>query len=115
MKRVFELINAVKQSYPNDCFFDGVHNSLKVSSQARAQYRAYESAFQYLDSESWKELKTKAIQHIQDHRQGQLKQGFFNQLNYAFAYQYIVRKGYQQVKILAETRRTTPDLSYQSN
>lgn len=61
---------------------------------------------------SWHELKRKAIGQYCNHRNGQLKQGFFNQLNEAFAYQYLVRQGYRNVAILREDGKTTPDLHY---
>lgn len=49
-------------------------------------YQVYNNALIVLDDESWKILKEKALQHYFDHRRGQKKQSFFNQLNEAFAY-----------------------------
>ncbi|MHB1100394.1 MAG: hypothetical protein ACYCZR_12645 [Burkholderiales bacterium] len=79
---------------------------------ARAQYRAYERALSILDPESRKVLQDKAIAHFTDHREGPRKQGFFNQLNDAFAYQYLVRRGYRHVRILPEDGKTQPDIEY---
>jgi hypothetical protein len=65
-----------------------------------------------LDDQSWSELKRKALAHFKDHRKGQLKQGFFNQLNDAFAYQYLRRRGYSGVRVLREDGQVKPDLEY---
>jgi hypothetical protein len=112
VQRVRELIREAKAAYPADTFFTGVDRRLRLSSQARAFYRAYDRALSYLDQESWGALSQKALAHFRDHRRGQLKQGFFNQLNDAFAYQYLVRRGNSRVRVLREGGRTTPDLSY---
>jgi hypothetical protein len=89
-----------------------VGETLRSSKQARASYRAYDKAFDCLDPASWERLSKKAVAHFLDHRRGQLKQGFFNQLNEAFAYQFLLRQGYTHVCVLPEDGKTTPDLSY---
>lgn len=114
MKRVRELITKVKEKHPTDSFFDDLDEIFKVSSLAKQQYQAYEDAFSYLDLASWQILSQKALKHFTDHREGQLKQGFFNQLNEAFAYQFLVQSGYENVRFLNEDKqRKTPDLVYQ--
>ena len=112
MQRVRELIHEAKAAYPSDTFFAGVDRSLQVFPQARAFYRAYDRALSYLDHESWAAVSQKALSHFRDHRRGQLKQGFFHQLNDAFAYQHLVRRGYSRVRVLREGTQKTPDLSY---
>lgn len=113
MQRMRELINDVVSAYPTDEFFVELGLTLRQSSQARALYRAYDRALSYLDRDSWQELRRKALRHFQDHREGQLKQGFFNQLNDAFAYQFLVRSGCTNVSVLSEKKNTKmPDLQY---
>jgi hypothetical protein len=112
MRHIRELIALAKAAHPGDDFFAGVERTLKIVPGARAQYRAYERALSTLDSESWIVLRDKAITHFTDHRIGQRKQGFFNQLNDAFAYQYLVRRGYGHVRILREVGKTQPDIEY---
>lgn len=99
-------------AHPQDGFFADLDLTFRVSPQACAMYRAYDRAFQCLDPESWQELSAKATRHFRDHRNGQLKQGFFNQLNEAFAYQYLMRRGYAGVRVLPETGRPQPDLVF---
>jgi hypothetical protein len=112
MRRMAALIQLIKETYPRDKFFDSVGETLRLSKQARASYRAYDKAFECLDQASWERLSKKAVAHFRDHRRGQLKQGFFNQLNEAFAYQFLLRQGYTHVSVLPEDGKTTPDLSY---
>lgn len=112
MKRIKELISAVKTKYPDDQFFADFESSCKISKAKKAHYLAYERALSALDTESWSILRTKALQHYMDHRAGQLKQGFFNQLNEAFAYRYLVSTGASAVRFIPEAKNPTPDLSY---
>jgi hypothetical protein len=48
-------------------------------------------------------------------REGQKMQGFFDQLNEAFAYQYLTMQGLQCVRILPECGTTQPDIEYLSD
>jgi hypothetical protein len=102
----------VKQTYPHDRFFDGIESTWAAYEQARAQYAAYDKALSTMDEASWGEMRRKALAHYLDHRPGQLKQGFFNQLNEAFAYQHLVQRGYRSVRVLREDGKTKPDLEY---
>lgn len=111
MRHIRELVAFAKAAHPSDCFFANFDQTLAIP-ELRADYRAYERALSLLDPESWMELRAKAVAHFSDHRPGQLKQGFFNQLNEAFAYQYLVRCGYRQVRVLREIGKTQPDLEY---
>ncbi|WP_428717141.1 hypothetical protein [Undibacterium curvum] len=106
------LLQLIKAKYPNDAYICKLDEALHVSTQARAIFRAYDKALDCLDQSSWEILSQKAIDHFFDHRSGQLKQGFYNQLNEAFAYKFLLRQGYSHVSILRENGKTTPDLSY---
>jgi hypothetical protein len=112
MKRIRELIATVTLVYPQDPFFVDFEESCRTNVAKRAVYRSYDDALQVLDSQSWRILKDKAIAHFRDHRRGQLKQGFFNQLNEAFAYRFLVRHGYAEVTMLPENGMSTPDIRY---
>jgi len=111
MRRIRELVALLKAAHPRDRFFANFDQTLAIPA-LRADYRAYERALSFLDPVSWAELQSKAVAHFSDHRPGQLKQGFFNQLNDAFAYQYLVRRGYRQVRILREIGKTQPDIEF---
>jgi hypothetical protein len=103
MGRFRELVALIRAKHPGDRFFANYDQKLTVP-ELGDDYRAYERALHFLDSESWTELRIKAVNHFMDHRLGQRKQGFFNQLNDAFAYRHLVRRGYAffaSVSILA--------------
>lgn len=112
MRRMRELIEQVQAAHPRDRFFEKIEITWAASPQARAQYEAYDRAFRTMDEQSWSELKCKALKHFLDHRKGQLKQGFFNQLNEAFAYQHLTRRGYRGIEVLREDGKVKPDLQY---
>lgn len=115
MKRIRELITTVIEKYPNDQFFADFEESCRINTAKKATYRRYNSALQLLDTESWQTLKDKAVEHFNDHRHGQLKQGFFHQLNDAFAYKFLLQRGVSDLKILKEKKKhkeKTPDIQY---
>jgi len=112
MTRVQKLISAARAAYPQDQFFQGFEESCRKHKYKRQHYRTYEDVLRLLDPQSWQVLKTKAVRHFIDHRDGQMKQGFFNQLNDAFAYRYLLQRSYTDVTILPEGKRSTPDLRY---
>jgi hypothetical protein len=112
MRHIRELIALAEAAHPNDRFFANLDQTLAAFPEVRAEYRAYERALSLLDPKSWAELRAKAVAHFADHRKGQLKQGFFNQLNEAFAYQHLVRRGCQHVRVLQEVGQTQPDIEY---
>src|SRR3974390_3112899 len=66
----------------------------------------------FLDASSWKILKKKAVDHYMNQRRGQRKQGFFNQLNEAFAYRYLCRRGFRRVRFIQEGAQKTPDIRF---
>jgi hypothetical protein len=112
MGRVGELVAAVRSAYPKDGFFDRFEESCRDNPGKAKAYRTYEDALRWLDDRSWEILKSKAVTHFRDHRAGQLKQGFFNQLNEAFAYRHLLRQGYRRVAMLPERGSRVPDLEY---
>jgi hypothetical protein len=113
MRRILELIADVKRRYPNDGFFSNFEPSCQLSELKTKYYQAYNKALKVIDDESWQILKDKALQHYMDHRGGQKKQGLFNQLNEAFAYQYLVSKGFDNVRFIREEQRQkSPDIRF---
>jgi hypothetical protein len=112
MKRISELIEETNRRYPNDNFFLNFNDSLRTTPNKEKYYRVYNEALMVLDDESWQILKEKALRHFLDHREGQRKQGFFNILNEAFAYRYLVSKGYENVRCREDTRVPSPDIEF---
>ncbi len=115
MKRICELIAEIRSRYPKDHFFSDFEQSCRISSAKKAHYQAYDRALMMMDTISWNILKHKASQHYCDHRKGQRKQGFFNQLNEAFAYRYLVGKGFDDVRFIPEDKKRRPDIGFTCN
>jgi len=114
MRRVLELIADIRNRYPDDDFFSDFEDSCRTNPEKKKSYRTYDDALLVLDDESWQILKCKALEHYMDHRKGQRKQGFFNQLNEAFAYRYLIRKkGFKDVRFIKEDKKkSSPDIGF---
>lgn len=112
MKRIRELIADTRERYPIDDFFADFDHTYRIDPLKRKYYRSYNDALMALDIESWSILKGKALDQYLNHRNGQRKEGFFNQLNEAFAYRYLVRKGFKSVRFIEEGNKKSPDISF---
>jgi hypothetical protein len=112
MKRFRELVADTRKRYPADDFFADFEKSCQLEPYKKRHYRSYNDALLLLDNESWNILKEKAIEHFVNEREGQRKQGFFNQLNEAFAYRYLLRKGLKNVRFIKEGKQKSPDIYF---
>jgi hypothetical protein len=112
MRRICEIVSAARSLHPKDDFFTNFEEKCRTMPAVSKTYRAYGRALAILDNESWTILKSKALRHYLDHREGQKKQGFFHQLNEAFAYRHLVNQGFHDVRFLKEGRKKTPDIAY---
>ncbi len=101
-----------RSRYANDDFFVNFEEKCRAMPEVLKDFRTYDRALSTLDCESWEILKNKALRHYLDHRKGQKKQGFFHQLNEAFAYNHLVKQGFQNVRFLEEGKTKTPDIAY---
>jgi len=86
--RIREIVAEAVALYPEDDFFANFEQRCRALPAVLKEFRAYGRALAVLDDESWCILKDKALRYYLDHREGQRKQGFFHQLNEAFAYRY---------------------------
>lgn len=112
MRQLFEEILAV---FPSDRYVEGIYQSLAMESGARSVVASYDRALRSLDAESWRVLRQKAMQSFPCDIEDRGKQHFFNQLNEAFAYRFLVRQGHQQVAFVPEDtkkKRKTPDIRF---
>lgn len=115
MTRVHDLIAAVRTAHPTDPFFSNFETSLRTHPLKRSYYAAYERAFSCLDDSSWTNLRSKAVDHFSNSRPKGGKAPLFDQLNDAFAYRWLVNRGFSQVTVLPEDRHATlksPDISF---
>ena len=117
MRYLQELVAAVRTAHPGDNFFRNFKTSLARHPLKRKYFEVYERALQCLDENSWGNLRTKAVDHFHESRGRQLKAPFFDQLNDAFAYRWLVHNGFSNVTILSEnrypkSREKRPDLTF---
>lgn len=116
MKRVNELVAAVRNRYPKDPFFLEFEDSL-IDAGKLGCYQSYNDALMCLDNASWSILKEKALKYFGTERKGQTKQPFFNLLNEAFAYEYLLKSGFTDIRFVLEDGKKKnpekrPDISY---
>ena len=116
MHRILQLANATRAAHPNDPFFADLEPSLTSNPLKRRFYAQYNRAFTQLDPESWTNLLNKAVKHFAEKRVLQLKGPFFDQLTDAFAYHWLVSRGFDGVRVLREESGSNlskqPDLSF---
>ena len=112
MKRFRDLITAVRDRFPDDDFFADFEHPCRLEPTIRKHYRCYNEALMLLDDESWSTLRDKALEHFRNERKGQRKQGFFNQLNEAFAYRYLRRRGFKNIRFIKEGKEKRPDIGF---
>src|SRR3974390_3557474 len=112
MRRFHELVTEIRSRFPSDDFFANFEESCRTDRVKRRHYECYDRALMFLDASSWKILKKKAVDHYMNQRRGQRKQGFFNQLNEAFAYRYLCRRGFRRVRFIQEGAQKTPDIRF---
>jgi hypothetical protein len=120
MNRLLEIVTDIRQKYPADTFFDQFETKSLNDPLYRGWYSPYKSSLDQLDPISWGILKNKAIEKFLDHgRPIQLKEAFFAQLNEAFAYCYLIDRGFVNIEFLAEDKtkkpKKRPDLKYFNN
>ena len=63
MDRFRELVVLIRAKHPSDSFFANYEQKLALPELGH-DYRAYGQALKFLDSESWGELRTKALNHF---------------------------------------------------
>ena len=116
MHRVLELVSATRVAHPHDMFFAGLEDALAIPSLKRQFYAKFERVFAKLDDASWKHLTEKAVKHFHETRPHQLKGPFFDQLNDAFAYEWLLGRGFQPVEVLREAvgshNAKQPDIAF---
>jgi hypothetical protein len=115
MRRIYEILGELRNRYPNDDFFCNFEESCLISPEKKFYNNLYNKALMVLDDSSWHILKNKALEHYRNHRNGQMKQGFFNQLNEAFAYRYLVGRGFNDVCFIKEGNGKSPDIMFTVN
>ncbi len=120
MPRFSELLCELRSMFPRDWYLARVAESIAIIPQARSMFETYERAISTLNDSSWNILKQKAISHFPNNIDDRGKQAFFNQLNEAFAFRFLLSRGYDQIGFVPEDthksrRKKTPDIHFMRN
>lgn len=117
MSRLRQFFKELRTQFPADKYAEGISESLEIHSEARSVVATYDRALQSLDDDSWRTLKQKAMREFPCNIEDRGKQPFFNQLNEAFAYRFLLQRGHNQVAFVPEDtnrkkKRKTPDIRF---
>ncbi len=115
MSRLKNFLHQIRAQFPNDWYFEDIDFSF----QARSVIATYDRALSTLDQESWAYLQKKALgEFCSGKNNGRGKQPFFNQLNEAFAFRFLLLNDHQQVAFIPEDikkKNKTPDICFMRN
>lgn len=113
MSRFDELCQVLSKRYPNDPWISNYErhkdNELFIGS-----IKIYNNALKWLDNNSWRVLKTKAIEKFKSNHPNRGKAQFFDLLNEALAYEHLLNSGALQAEFIQETKSNkTPDIQFE--
>lgn len=112
MARFNELVEKLARQFPEDWWIVSRREMESLILDACPQVEIYEKALESLDEQSWHVLTEKALVAFSQPRSDRGKNQFFNLLNEALGYEYLVGRGLSNVKLLAANPKTkTPDIS----
>lgn len=101
---------------PNAYFREDFENSLSEIPQKRKQLCDIDAELQLLDQNAWEHLKAEAIPYLTKRNPSRGWEQFFNILNQAKAYNYLVRQNCDGVHFVPKAaRKQTPDLEARRN
>lgn len=121
VSRLRKLFQELKPQFPDDWYLDGIDLSLELFPQARSAVATYERVLRTLDDGAWGILKEKVIREFSTGKNdGRGKHQFYNHLNEAFAFRFLLQSGYQQVTLIPEdtakkNKPKSPDIRFIRN
>lgn len=114
--RLTRLLQELKRVHQSDWYIKDLDEDLRRIPEFKSQVGTYDRVLQSLDPCSWERLKCKARETFKQNREGRGKSAFFDQLNEAFAYRYLVNQhGHSLVRFLPENKQKgvkCPDIYY---
>ncbi|MGH8544048.1 MAG: hypothetical protein ACREX3_10565 [Gammaproteobacteria bacterium] len=102
MRRLRQLLRELRAECPDDWYLKQCEESRRQSRVLRSHFESYARAVEALDASAWEVLRQKAITHFKSDHARRGKQAFFNQLNEAFAYRFLVQEGHKSVSFIPE-------------
>jgi len=121
MNRFELLIEDVKAENLDDWWLKCYQNLDEIDDDNLfySQFFIYEQALQHMDSNTYSAFKDKIIGLFKQNEKNRGKRAFFDQLNEAFAYEFLNKLGYTSIKFIPEVRSKnsikTADLSFEKS
>jgi hypothetical protein len=113
MSGFYQLVEKLEKIYPDDWWIARWRESTQLNLGTFPQVEIYENALRNLDNESCLVLYEKVCQSFREPMTDRGKHEFFNFLNEALAYEYLVASGFSYVRLLpAKSKGKTPDIEY---
>ena len=113
MNRFDELIIKLCKEYSDDWWIKAFSSGCSDDEVFQVKFDVYRNALDKIDEKSWGILKNKATESFKQNLPRRGKNQFFNLLNEALAYEYLVESGRTNVCFIEESQEhKTPDLSF---
>ncbi|WP_223521228.1 hypothetical protein [Pseudomonas sp. GL-B-19] len=111
-----ELIAEIEKKHPDDWWIKSRRETESLFPDSFPQVHIYENALRILDSDSWLVLSEKSHLEFPGPRGDRGKYQFFNLLNEALAYEYLIAQELHNIRLMRTVpKKKTPDISYEAN
>jgi hypothetical protein len=112
MPRFYELVGELEKRFPTDWWIVSRRESARILDEnSFPQIAIYDRALCALDDDSWTILSERAIEVFSEPKRDRGKSQFFNLLNEALAYEYLILNGFNSVRLLrANSKNKSPDI-----
>jgi hypothetical protein len=108
-----ELMTEIEKKHPDDWWIKSRRETETLFPESFPQIHIYDNALRALDEDSWLIFSEKAFEAFPGTQGVRGKSQFFNLLNEALAYEYLVRQKFSNIRLLPATpKKKTPDISY---
>jgi hypothetical protein len=102
MHRLKLLLTELRSKFPDDSYLRDHDGIIKESLVLSRIHDSYERVLATLDVGAWEVLRNKAMQNFTHHESARGKQAFFDHLNEAFAYRFLLRSGCSCISFIEE-------------
>ena len=112
MPRFNQLVEELEECFPADWWLASRRESSRILDEnSFPQIAVYDRALCALDDTSWAILSERAREVFSGPKGDRGKSQFFNLLNEALAYEYLMLKGFNSVRLLrANSKNKSPDI-----
>ncbi|WP_316674927.1 hypothetical protein [uncultured Tolumonas sp.] len=111
-----ELIKSIEDENPDDWWINSRKESIKLFPELENELNVHEKALEVMDNDSKKIMFEKAKLAFSSNHNSRGKHQFFDTLNEALAYEYLINTGFHNVHLLQEVKKhKMPDIKFTCN